>query len=197
MTIAPRIPSWTAEKSPVSGASAAVVSLRHHGGRTFNSHCLQLSTSISALSDSTTTTDSPLVILSPSLFNQDMIFPSVMVDESAGIKISLTALQVSIRWFRRGTSGFCGQTVMCLPASAGLLHGVVTCMALCIVCACSIDQRNAKACSYPTHGHREECTPYKQKKKTNYIYLIFGYKFGLFTTFQLVWQRAWNHARNS
>lgn len=63
-----------------------------------------------------------------------------MVDESAGIKISLTALQVSIRWFRRAMSGFCVQTVGCLPASAGLLHGVVVCMAL-YMSALALDQR--------------------------------------------------------
>ena len=66
-----------------------------------------------------------------------------MVDESAGIKISLTALQVSIRWFRRATSGLCDQAVKVLPVSAGLLHEAVICMAPCIS-ALAADQRNAK-----------------------------------------------------
>lgn len=134
--------------------------------------CLQLSTSMSALSDSTTTTDSPFVILSPSLFNQDIIFPSVMVDESAGMKISLTALQVSIRWFRRAMSGFCVQTVECLPASAGLLHGVVVCMAP-YMSALALDQRNAKAVlSRPTVTLAQYVRrTSKRRLLTTYIYI--------------------------
>lgn len=49
------------------------------------------STSMSALSDSTTTTLSPLVIWSPGLFNQVTTLPSVIVELSAGMKISLIA----------------------------------------------------------------------------------------------------------
>lgn len=52
---------------------------------------LKDSTSMSALSDSTTTTDSPFVIFSPGVFSQDTIFPSVIVELSAGMKISLIA----------------------------------------------------------------------------------------------------------
>ena len=45
---------------------------------------------MSALSDSTTTTDSPFLILSPSLFSHVTILPSVIVDDRAGMKISRT-----------------------------------------------------------------------------------------------------------
>ena len=49
-------------------------------------------------------------------------------------------------------SGFCDQTVECLPASAGLLHGVVVCMAL-YMSALALDQRNAEAVlSRPLHS---------------------------------------------
>ena len=72
-----------------------------------------------------------------------MIFPSVIVDDSAGIKISLTALQVSIRWFRRAVSAFCGNAVKYLPLNAGLLHCALNCMALCMAML-AVDQRNAK-----------------------------------------------------
>ena len=44
---------------------------------------------MSALSDSTTTTASPFPIVSPSYINHDTIFPSVIVDDNAGIIISL------------------------------------------------------------------------------------------------------------
>lgn len=43
---------------------------------------------MSALSDSTTTTDSPLLSLSPSDLIQETILPSVMVELRAGMKIS-------------------------------------------------------------------------------------------------------------
>ena len=46
------------------------------------------STSISALSDSTTKTDSPLSTLSPGFFNHSTILPSVIVELRAGINIS-------------------------------------------------------------------------------------------------------------
>ena len=49
------------------------------------------STSMSALSDSTTSTISPGDTLSPSLSSHDEIFPSVMVDERAGMRISVTS----------------------------------------------------------------------------------------------------------
>jgi hypothetical protein len=43
---------------------------------------------MSALSDSTTNTVSPLLTFSPGDFTQETIFPSVMVELSAGMKIS-------------------------------------------------------------------------------------------------------------
>ena len=55
---------------------------------------LKDSTSMSALSDSTTTTDSPFDTLSPGPLSQDTILPSVIVELRAGMKISLTALEV-------------------------------------------------------------------------------------------------------
>lgn len=57
------------------------------------------STSMSALSDSTTTTVSPLLTASPSDLSQLTIFPSVMVELSAGMKISRTL--ASTRTLRR------------------------------------------------------------------------------------------------
>ena len=53
---------------------------------------------MSALSDSTTTTASPLLMASPSPLSQETILPSVMVEESAGMWISFTsALAASAR----------------------------------------------------------------------------------------------------
>mmetsp|Transcript_15107 Transcript_15107/g.32745 ORF Transcript_15107/g.32745 Transcript_15107/m.32745 type:complete len:286 (-) Transcript_15107:106-963(-) len=52
---------------------------------------LKDSTSMSALSDSTTTMGSPFLTWSPVCFNQETILPSVMVDDRAGMKTSLTA----------------------------------------------------------------------------------------------------------
>ena len=46
---------------------------------------------MSALSDSTTTIDSPLATASPGLLSHSTIFPSVIVDESAGMNTSRTA----------------------------------------------------------------------------------------------------------
>ena len=46
---------------------------------------------MSALSDSTTTTASPLLMASPSPLSQETILPSVIVDESAGMWISFTS----------------------------------------------------------------------------------------------------------
>ena len=48
------------------------------------------------LSLSTTTMDSPLLILSPAALSHETIFPSVMVLERAGMKISLTFARVTI-----------------------------------------------------------------------------------------------------
>ena len=46
---------------------------------------------MSALSDSTTRTDSPRPTLSPGFFSHSTILPSVMVEERAGMKISWVA----------------------------------------------------------------------------------------------------------
>lgn len=56
---------------------------------------------MSALSDSTTTTLSPLERTSPSDLTQETIFPSVMVELRAGMKISLI-LDWTVRVLRRG-----------------------------------------------------------------------------------------------
>ena len=50
---------------------------------------------MSALSDSTTSTDSPRSTLSPGFLSHSTIFPSVMVEERAGIKISWVAKVLS------------------------------------------------------------------------------------------------------
>lgn len=52
-----------------------------------------------------------------------------MVDERAGMKISLTALQVSTRWLRLATTGLCCRRLHWPPRSACLEIGAVACMA--------------------------------------------------------------------
>mmetsp|Transcript_40653 Transcript_40653/g.73046 ORF Transcript_40653/g.73046 Transcript_40653/m.73046 type:complete len:225 (+) Transcript_40653:250-924(+) len=59
---------------------------------------LKLSTSMSALSDSTTTIDSPFLTTSPSCLSHDTILPSVMVDDRAGITTSRTLASVTHRF---------------------------------------------------------------------------------------------------
>jgi len=61
-----------------------------------------VSTSMSALSDSTTTTGSPLATRSPSAAVQETIFPSVIVELSAGMNISRTFARTTATVLRRG-----------------------------------------------------------------------------------------------
>ncbi len=56
---------------------------------------LKDSTSMSALSDSTTRTDSPRPTLSPGFLSHSTIFPSVIVELRAGMKMSWVAKTVS------------------------------------------------------------------------------------------------------
>ena len=48
------------------------------------------------------TTDSPFDTLSPGFFSHDTIFPSVIVELSAGIKISFTAAMVETHLLLEG-----------------------------------------------------------------------------------------------
>jgi len=72
------------------------------------------------------TTDSPLVTLSPGDFSQDTIFPSVMVELSAGMKTSLTAA-TTVRPLLRGGLAICGLDT----AIGAVLHPATACL-LCI-----------------------------------------------------------------
>ena len=59
------------------------------------------STSMSALSDSTTSTDSPRSTRSPGFLSHSTIFPSVIVELRAGMKISWVAIRRdALRWGR-------------------------------------------------------------------------------------------------
>ena len=73
---------------------------------------------MSALSDSTTTTASPLLICSPSPLSQETILPSVMVEESAGMWISLTSARTATLRAAAARATRAGARARPLPANA-------------------------------------------------------------------------------
>ena len=82
--------SSTSASVSANSPSAAPTSAVSPAGTTIAAKMPSLndSTSMSALSDSTTKTVSPFSILSPGDLSQEVIFPSVMVELRAGMKIS-------------------------------------------------------------------------------------------------------------
>jgi hypothetical protein len=78
---------------------------------------LKHSTSMSALSDSTTRMGSPLLTLSPTCFSQETILPSVMVELSAGMNTSLTAFCTVRRLRERAATAFAEEAEPALQAT--------------------------------------------------------------------------------